>query len=150
MSQLGYLNMDITSANASLVLTVAEIFPAGIVLEQFGTDQAYSMDAIDIAETRKGVDGKMVAGYVPSIYPVTITLEASSPSRFSLSTVWQAMAANKRIYACNLICSLPSVGERIMWSVGVLQNGTVVPSAQKVLTPTTWVFHFQDLERVGI
>ena len=73
-------NFDITSANAEAILTVEQIFPAGIQLQMFGTDQAVNMDAIDITETRKGVDGKMVAGYTPVIYPVTITLEAASPS----------------------------------------------------------------------
>lgn len=147
---MAYNNMDITSANAELILTVADIFPSGIVLQMFGTDQSYNMDAVDIAETRMGVDGKMVAGYVPVIYPVTITLEASSPSRFSLSTVWEAMKTNRKIYVCNLICTLPSVGERLSWSGGVLKNGQVVPSGQKTLGPTNWSFDFEQLERARI
>lgn len=145
MSQ--FLNFDITSANAELVLMVEEIFPAGIALQMFGTDQAYNMDAVDVAETRMGVDGKMVAGYIPVIYPVTITLEAASPSRFALSTLWEAMAVNRRIYKCGLVATLPSLGERVVWSAGVLKNGLVVPPAQKVLGPTTWLLHFEKLER---
>ncbi len=143
-------NFDITSANAELVLTVEDIFPSGIVLQMFGTDQAINMDAVDIAETRMGVDGKLVAGYTPVIYPVTVTLEAASPSRFNLSTLWEAMAANKRVYSCGLICTLPSVGERLTWSRGVLKNGVVVPPLQKVLGPTTWLLHFEKLERAKI
>ncbi len=144
------MNMDITSANAELVLIVEEIFTAGIILQNFGTDQAFSMDSVDITETRMGVDGYMVAGYVPVIKPVTITLEASSPSRFALSTVWEAMEANRRIYMCGLVCTLPSVGERLTWSKGVLRSGNVIPSAAKTLQPTTWVFNFERLERAGI
>lgn len=143
-------NFDITSANAELVLTVAEIFPSGIILQMFGTDQAFNMDAVDVTETRMGVDGKMVAGYTPVIYPVTITLEAASPSRFSMSTVWEAMAANRKIYPLGLVCTLPSIGERLTWSTGVLKNGVVVPPAQKVLGPTTWLLHFEKLERARI
>lgn len=143
-------DFDITSANAELILTVDEIFPAGIVLQMFGTDQSFNMDAVDITETRMGVDGKMVAGYTPVIYPVTITLEAASPSRFSLSTVWEAMAANRKIYTCGLVATLPSIGERITWSTGVLKNGVVVPPGQKVLGPTTWLLHFEKLERAGV
>lgn len=144
------MNFDITSANAELVLTVAEIFPAGIILQMFGTDQAFNMEAVDITETRMGVDGKLVAGYTPVIYPVTITLEAPSPSRFSLSTVWEAMSSNRRIYACGLVCTLPSIGERITWSTGVLKNGVIVPPGQKVLGVTTWLLHFEKLERARI
>ncbi|MDR1396861.1 MAG: hypothetical protein LBJ14_03940 [Desulfarculales bacterium] len=144
------LNFDITSANAELVLTVGEIFPAGIVLQMFGTDQSANMDSVEITETRMGVDGYMAAGYTPVIYPVTVTLEAASPSRFSLSTLWEAMAANKRVYACGLVAALPSIGERITWSNGVLKNGVIVPPMRKVLGPTTWLFHFERLERARI
>lgn len=144
------VDFDITSANAELVLTVGEIFPSGIVLEMFGTDQSASMDAVDVTETRMGVDGRLVAGYTPVIYPVTITLEAASPSRFSMSTIWEAMAANRRIYACGLVCTLPSIRERLTWSTGVLKNGVVVTPLKKVLDPTTWLFHFEKLERARI
>ena len=143
-------NFDITSANAEAILTVAEIFPSGIILQMFGTDQAISMEAVDVAETRKGVDGKLVGGYVPAIYPVTITLEAASPSHASLSTVWQAMAANKRVYACNLICTVPSIRSVFTWSVGVMKNGAPFPALEKVLAATTWAFDFQDFERSGM
>jgi hypothetical protein len=147
---MAYENFDITSANAKLWLIVNQIFQAGFALEQFGTDQAWNQDAIDITETRMGVDGKMVAGYTPAIFPVTITLEASSPSRFNLSTVWEAMKVNRQIYACTLAATIPSVGERILWTKGVLKNGAPVPSGQKILAPTTWTFHFESLERVRI
>ena len=143
-------NFDITSANAELVLTVSDIFPAGIILQMFGTDQAANMEAVDITETRMGVDGRMVAGYTPVIYPVTITLEAASPSRFSMSTLWEAMAANRRIYTCGLVCTLPSIGERLTWSRGVLKNGVVLPPLEKVLGPTTWLLHFEKLERAKL
>ncbi len=147
---MAYENFDITSANARLWLIVNHIFPAGFALEQFGTDQAWNQDALDVAETRMGVDGRMVAGYMPAIFPVTVTLEASSPSRFNLSTVWQAMKVNKRVYGCTLAATIPSLGERILWTKGVLKNGSPVPSAQKTLSPTTWTFHFESLERVKI
>lgn len=89
MSQVA--NLDITSANAEAILTVEEIYSSGITLQMFGTDQALAMEAIDISETRKGVDGKLVGGYVPVIYPVTITLEASSPSAFALAISWRSL-----------------------------------------------------------
>ena len=148
MSQV--TNLDITSANAEAILTVEDIFPTGIVLQMFGTDQAVNMDSVDITETRKGVDGKLVAGYVPAIYPVTITLEAASPSLSNLATVWEAMAANKRVYACTLVCTVPSIKTVFTWSTGVMKNGSPFPSLQKVLGSTTWAFDFQDFERSSI
>ena len=54
---------DITSANATLVLIVNGLFPAGVRLQQFATDQSYSQDELTIAEDRMGVDGGLVAGW---------------------------------------------------------------------------------------
>ncbi|MDR2160560.1 MAG: hypothetical protein LBO77_00215 [Desulfovibrio sp.] len=144
------MNFDITSANAEAILTVERIFPSGIILQMFGTDQAISMEAVDVAETRKGVDGKLVAGYVPAIYPVTVTLEAASPSQENLATVWQAMAMNRRIYACTLVCTVPSIRAVFTWSTGVMKNGAPFPALEKTLAATTWQFDFQDFERAAI
>ncbi len=143
-------NLDITSANAEAILTVEDIFPSGIILQMFGTDQALGMEAITVAETRKGVDGKLVGGFLPAIYPVTITLEAASPSHASLATVWQAMAANRRVYACNLVCTVPSIRTVFTWSVGIMKSGSPFPSLSKVLDATRWVFDFQDFSRSDI
>ncbi|MDR3037882.1 MAG: hypothetical protein LBV21_01085 [Candidatus Adiutrix sp.] len=143
-------NFDITSANAEAILTVEEVFPAGIVLQMFGTDQAVSMESIEIAETRKGVDGKMVAGYTPVIYPVSITLEAASPSYRDLALLHEATARNRKPYQCALVVTVPSIQVVFTWSTGTLKSGTPAPPLQKVLAPTTWVFDFQDFERAGV
>jgi hypothetical protein len=149
MSQ-AFQNYDVTSANAELILTVAELFPAGIQLQMFGTDQIYNADAVDMAETRMGADGYMVAGYTPNIQAVTITLEASSPSRFQLAILAEAMVTNKRPYLCNLIATLPAVNSRFVWSKGVLQNTARALSAARTLQPTTWLFHFERFESAGL
>jgi hypothetical protein len=138
--------MNITSADAAAVLKVQQIFPGGITLEQFGADAAVAEDAIDITETRMGVDGKMVAGYTPVIHPVTVTLEASSPSFDALAHVWAAMAKAKTIYECDLIVTVPSIDRVFTWTVGVLKNGAPFPSLNKVLAPTAWLFHFEKLD----
>lgn len=136
---------DITSANATLVLTVDLLFPAGIQLEQFATDQSYSMDELTIAEDRMGVDGNLVAGWVPSIKPVTIMLEASSPSYFALTQLYRACEAKRGFYRCGLVAAVPSIGKTFIWSQGVLKSGTPVPAGKKVLDPTTWKFDFGQL-----
>ena len=139
--------MDITSANATAVLTVDKLYPAGIELEMFGTDQAISQESLEIAQTRMGVDGRMVAGVTPNILPVTITLEAASPSFTALSNLWAKIDAEKRIYQCTLVCTVPSVSQIFTWTTGVLLSGVPFPSLGKVLAPTTWVFHFERLKR---
>lgn len=141
-------NLDITAANASAVMTVEDLYPNGIKLERFSTDAAIVADSQQIAETRMGVDGKMAAGVTPNIYPVTVTLEANSPTATSFSTIYEAMNANKRLYVCNLTIKIPSIGRTYQFSNGVLQTANPMPALNKVLAPTTWVFHFESMERV--
>ena len=141
-------NLDITAANASAVMTVEDLYPNGIKLERFSTDAAIVADSQQIAETRMGVDGKMAAGVTPNIYPVTVTLEANSPTATSFSTIYEAMTANKRLYVCNLTIKIPSIGRTYQFSNGVLQTANPMPALNKVLAPTTWVFHFESMERV--
>lgn len=136
---------DITSANATLVLSVEELYPGGVKLEQFATDQSWSMDEVTVAVTRIGVDGQMVAGFTPHVKPVTIMLEASSPSHKILSQVYQAMEQKRGLYRCSLTASIPSIGRTVTWSQGVMVSGQPVPTAQQVLSTTTWKFEFGEI-----
>lgn len=138
-------NMDITSANAEVVLAVDELYPNGVALQQFSTDQSFAPESQQLAETRMGVDGFLAAGQTPNIKSVTISLEASSPSYEYLRNLAMAMEANRRVYRCTLVARIPSIGMVYTWSIGVLQTTTWVPGAKKVLDPTQWTFHFQSL-----
>lgn len=135
------MSMDITSANATVVLS-CDLFNE--TLEQFSTDTSFEGEDDQMAETRMGVDGKLVAGMTPSIKAVTIHLEASSPSYERLTLLKQSMANNRKIYECSLVISIPSIGRRITYSKGVLQSAKDLPDGKKVLDPTTWTFHFES------
>lgn len=142
MAQLG----NITSANASLILTVETVIPVGVSLQMFSTDQAYSQDEVTVAEDRMGVDGNLAAGWIPSIKSVQIDLEACSPSLQYLQMLQRAMETNRTIYNCTLVATVPSIHKIYTWSNGVLKSGTPVANAKKVLDPTTWKFDFADLQ----
>ena len=51
------MSFDITSANATLILTVENLYPSGVKIEGFSTDSSFAMDDDTIAETHMGVDG---------------------------------------------------------------------------------------------
>ena len=141
------VNRNITSTDATSVLTVEDLFPNGIELMQYSTDQAVGEESVQVTETRLGVDGKLVAGYTPAIMTVTINLEASSPSTQFLNQLYDAMVTCKKIYMCSLVSTVPSIGVVFKWFDGVLQTGTPVPAQKKVLDPTSWTFHFERMER---
>ena len=140
---------NITSANAQLYLTVDELYPAGIPLQNFSADSMATSDDMEISQVRMGVDGGMAAGYVANPYAVTITLEASSPSLETMQSILQAMKVNKRTYECSLILVIPATGQVHKWSHGVLTNGNPVPAPKRVLDPTSWKFAFQDYTVAG-
>ena len=134
------MSMDITSANARVVLS-CDLFNAQ--LQQFSTDTSFEGEDDTVAETRMGVDGKMVAGQVPNIKAVTLHLEASSPSYQYLTLLKQSMEKNRKIYECQMVISIPSIGRRITYSKGVLVSAKDLPDGKKVLDPTTWTFNFE-------
>lgn len=135
------MSLDITSANATIALSCS-LFSTN--LQQFSADTSYEGDEEQMAETRMGVDGKMVAGQTPSIKTVTVHLEASSPSMQYLVLLKQSMETNRKIYPCNMVISIPSLGKKITYSNGVLQSAKDTPDGKKVLDPTSWTFHFES------
>lgn len=136
-------NFDVTSANAELILAVEDLFPSGVALEHFTADGVFSSDAIEIAETRRSVDGKMVAGVIKNITSVTINLEAASPSYSVLEFLRASMDSNNRPYECTLTATLPALGITRTFIKGVLKSAPPVASTARTIQPTTWVFDFE-------
>lgn len=136
---------NITAANASLILTVNDLFPAGIPLLMFSTDQSFQMGELTIAETRMSVDGHMVAGYTPTIKEVNVMLEAASPSYTALAELYRASEMKRGFYECSLVANIHELGKTYTWTAGLLVRGTVVPPAKRLLDPTSWTFHFSRL-----
>lgn len=138
-------NRNVSTGNIELILACEELFPQGIALEMFGTDAAFAPDNVDITENRRGIDGKMVSGVIKNVYPVTITLEASSPSATYLFMIRDAMQANNTPYNITLTVSYPATGQTRTYINGALRNAPTMPAALRTLQPTTWGFDFEDL-----
>lgn len=140
--------LDITSANATVAISVESLF--SVNLENFSADSSFTSDTVQAAETRMGVDGHMAAGYTPAIKTVTINLEAGSPSATFLQLLRQAQEVNMKPYKVQMIISVPAIGKRYSFSNGVLQSFKDLPDGQNVLSPSQWVFHFEDLSVEGL
>ena len=137
------MSMDITSANSVVTLNCQKL-GISAQLQQFAADTGYEGEDDQVAETRMGMDGKMVAGQTPNIKAVTVHLEASSPSYEYLTLLKQSMEKNRKIYECQMVISIPSIGRRITYSNGVLVSAKDLPDGKKVLDPTTWTFNFES------
>ncbi|MNF82566.1 hypothetical protein D3C85_1090970 [compost metagenome] len=139
-------NRNITSANATGVIVVEDIFPSGITLDTFATDAALALDEETIAETRMGVDGKMVYGYVPSIKVLTITLEPVSNAAKGLDVVAATSRLNMNAYSCSLTFSVPALKQVWTFNNGVLKTLKSVPDVKKVLDIRTFKFDFESID----
>ena len=138
------MSKDITSANASATLVV-DLFPAGVKLEQFSADGAWSQDGYSVLETRMGVDGYMAAGYTPVEKEITFHFQPNSPSLDKLDLIWQTMETSKTALWCNISITIPSIKKTIVCANGVLMNYKMVPNAEKVLEPVDATFRFESI-----
>ncbi len=136
---------NITSANATGVLIVETIFPSGIVLENFGTDQALAQDEETIANATMGVDGKLSASFKPSPKNVTLTFSAGADARESFEAVKATMEATKTPYWCTLVFTIPSISKAYTYTGGVMTGATGIPNVKAELEQVNYKFVFEKL-----
>lgn len=133
----------ITSANASLSLSVPGVFPVPVPIEGFATDDAFDTENVAPTEAVMGVDGNLSGGYTP--YPVKqkIVLQADSPSGLVFDQWRQAMDAAKEAFPCNMTLILPSIGKVFTFFGGFLTGDMPAPAGKKILQPQTYEITFE-------
>src|SRR5579885_1700853 len=137
----------ITSANAVFLLSVAGLFSTPQPLQEFGVDDAFMTDPVDVAETQLGVDLVGVAGYVTRSVMMTIRFLASSSSIAIFETWNAAQDQLGDILYGSAIITLPSVGAEYTFYRGVLRRISSLPDARKVLANRE--FHIEWLPPGG-
>ena len=135
----------ITSANASFILTIASLYPAGVQLQNWSADSAWSSDAVEQAQVMMSVDGIMSAGYTPNPTVMTLNLMADSTSRKYFNELIIAQRTQNDIYWLTGAITLDSTGESYALTRGALTSGKLIPDAAKVLQPTTYVITWESV-----
>lgn len=135
----------ITSANASLILVVAGLFPAPVEIKGFASDRAFLTDQATVAQTEMGVDGRMTAGHLPVPSVMTISLQADSPSRTFFSEIDRASKVKRDIFYINGTISIPGTGEVFALTRGVMTQASRTPNAQKVLQAREWQITWESI-----
>lgn len=135
---------NITSANAVFIITVPAL---GIVhqLQGFAADDAFDVDAFELAETQMGVDGKMSAGFIPTIKTQAIHLAASSDSISVFDQIYQFTIANKTPYEITGTISYTSVKKSYSLINGVLKSYKPLPDAKRVLSPQDFTIDWEAI-----
>jgi hypothetical protein len=135
----------LTAANAIITLTASDVFPGPFRLQGFATDDVYSVDPLDIAETAMGVDGKLSGGYVPREVKQTFMLQADSESVDFFEELYAAQVAQREIYRVNGITIVASVGKQYSMSNGLLTSYSPAPTAKKILQPRSFTITWESL-----
>jgi hypothetical protein len=135
----------ITSASASIVISIPGVLPSDVPLFGFAADDAFMADSFDVAETRMGVDGILSAGFTPSPKPFKVTFQPDSPS-IAVFDLWVTTEeSNKEKFQATMVVALPTLSKKYEFNVGWLKNAKKLPDAKKVLEPQTYEIHWQPL-----
>lgn len=138
----------ITSANSTLALGVKSLFVVPQVIAGYGSDDAYSIDQVDVTETKLGVDGVLSAGRVPQIKIMTVTLQADSPSNLLFETLYAQQEGSGEVLECFGVLSQPSISMSYVLSTGWLKGYTPLAAAKKTLEQRTFTIEFGSV--VGV
>jgi len=143
------MNKDITSANSSAYL-YASLFPAGLKLEAYSTDGAWSQDEYETVEHRMGVDGKMAAGYTPVEKSITFNFEANSPTLDGLDLLFQTMEVSQTPIFGSIIITCPSIKKTFTLVNCLLTGYKLIPDAEKILAPRSATFVCESVTSVSL
>lgn len=135
----------ITSANSVVSIAQSTLFPSGVNLQGYSVDKAWSTDALEIAETQKGVDGRMTAGWVFNTVKMTFQFQADSPSIAVFQSIWAAMRAARDVYYLSGNIEIPATGETISLVKGVLRSVKTVADAARVLQAMEFVVEWSEI-----
>ncbi len=144
------LPKTLTAANCQLTLYALPYLPVPTLIEGFSTDSAFLFDTPAVAEPMIGVDGKMSAGYLPSITRMTISLQADSPSARYFDDLFSATKAAREIAWMYGSIALPSLAVSYTLTKGVLEQITQAPPVAKVLQARTFQIAWNDVQPVPL
>ena len=125
----------ITAANAVYMLTIPGLYSAPVQIQGFGTDEAFTTEAIEPFEGMMGVDGRYSAGFVPRETMQNITLQSDSLSIDVIERWYQTEVSNREKLPANGSITIASIGKRFTLTRGFLSQWVSIPSTRKVLQP---------------
>jgi hypothetical protein len=127
------MSFSITSVNATFQLVIANVYPNGVQLQQFGVDDAFVAEPSDTAETEIGVDAYGVAGYVPRLVPMTVRLQASSASVVVFENWYGYQDQAGELSQASAVILMPSIGRKYTCSSGVLRRASSMAEVRRIL-----------------
>lgn len=135
---------SITSANATLMLSIGVIFPTPTQIQDFAVDDVTDVDELVSAQTMRGVDGILTGGFVFPDIKQSIMLMADSPSIAIFDQWYNAQVANTTTYTANAILVF-DVGKKWTFTKGFLTGYKPIPAAKKLLQPQRFNIEWESV-----
>ena len=123
----------INSANSVFLLAISPLFTTPVQIQGYMADAAFAQEGVDISENVLGVDGVMSYGWIPQMYPQTVSIMPSSPSSVIFETWSAAENTAREKFPATATITLKSTGRKYSLQNGVLTNYVPIPEAGKVL-----------------
>lgn len=117
----------ITAMNSVLILTHPVLYPAGVKIEGFSTDQMISADDAEKSVAQMGVDGKMSVGRVPYLTAWTITLSPDSDSNTVFENIEKYERIQREVSKMTFAFTIPALNEARTFSKTVVTNYNPLP-----------------------
>ncbi|MGJ0580563.1 phage tail fiber protein, partial [Xenorhabdus bovienii] len=110
----------ITAADAIITLSVTNLYSSGVQLQGFAADNIYGTEALELAETVRGADGKLSAGFIYGNISQTLYIMPDSDSRDIFDTWATTSRASAAVFRCNATVILPALKRKYSCVNGVL------------------------------
>lgn len=134
---------SITSANASIQITIPGVYSSGVLLQNFAVNDIIDSEAQTITEGRVGADGFTVAGYVFNLNKFRMAFQANSSS-IPVFYAWKAAQDSIRdVIAASMKIIAPSLGLDTDLSDVYCESLPFLPPLKKVAEELT-VSMFSD------
>ena len=135
----------ITAANSTFSISVAGLFPVPQLLQGYGVDDAFTAETVSNVETLVGVDGRKSAGFVFSLFPLAITLQADSPSNLLFETISAQQIANKEAFTLTGVIIIPGISRTFALVNGSLKTNSPFPGVKRTLQARVWSTDWQSI-----
>ncbi|AOM39680.1 MULTISPECIES: phage tail fiber protein [Xenorhabdus] len=136
---------SITAADAIITLSVTNLYPSGVQLQGFAADNIYGTEALELAETVRGADGKLSAGFIYGNIAQTFYIMPDSDSRDIFDTWATTSRASAAVFRCNATVILPSLKRKYSCVNGVLKQWKALPDAGRVLQASQAVIEWESI-----
>lgn len=136
---------SITSANSTVMLSVAGLFPVPQKMQGYSADRAWETGNVGKTESVRGVDGRKSSGYIFNLVEQTFTFMADSPSIDFFDAVVNAMDAAREIFVISGTISLPAVGKSYICRNGTLKDAKPLANGGKVLEAQNYTIEWESI-----